>query len=273
MGKILYDNNGNELRYRIFSGILYPDSCDIEEFLDDPRVGEYALSPLHDQDVWTAKDEKKDPKHVAGTPKKAHYHVMITYQGKQKMSTMNALFKEYNQQEPEVCSRRVGLYRYFTHMDNPEKAQYDEAQIKHSPDFDVDACMSKSQLKKKEDIEEVSRYRTVKELIDKKDIDEIFVLLDLLIDTDPDLFLYVKRNIHIFDIYTRSRRNFEKDNFKKTEKDYQQRIQELHEALEAVLTADDVTEEIEQRVSDALSKYNKETKKEDEDNVNSHQTD
>ena len=40
---------------------------------------EALISPLHDQDVWTVEDEVENTSHKAGEPKKAHWHIVVSY--------------------------------------------------------------------------------------------------------------------------------------------------------------------------------------------------
>ena len=71
------------------------------------------------------------------TPKKAHYHVILTYSGPTSYNVVKALTDGFNQPIPQALEQVRGYYRYLTHKDNPEKAQYDERDIKTINGFNI----------------------------------------------------------------------------------------------------------------------------------------
>ena len=71
------------------------------------------------------------------TPKKAHYHVILTYSGPTSYNVVKALTDGFNQPIPQALEQVRGYYRYLTHKDNPEKAQYDERDIKPINGFNI----------------------------------------------------------------------------------------------------------------------------------------
>lgn len=85
-----------------------------------------AISPLHDKD-----------KHEDGTDKKPHYHVILAYSGPTTYNNVKALTTSLNQPIPIPLDSVKGYYRYLTHMDNPEKAQYSEDDITTLNGFDI----------------------------------------------------------------------------------------------------------------------------------------
>ena len=76
----------------------------------------FAVSPLHDKDI----DDE-----VSKTPKKPHYHVIMSYGSPTTFNNVNNIMKEFNQPIPIPLESVGGYYRYFTHKDNPDKYQYD----------------------------------------------------------------------------------------------------------------------------------------------------
>ncbi|WP_417282092.1 Rep family protein [Clostridioides difficile] len=84
------------------------------------------MSPRHDRDM-----------NPDNTPKKAHYHVILTYSGPTSYNVVKALTDGFNQPIPQALEQVRGYYRYLTHKDNPEKAQYDEREIKTINDFKI----------------------------------------------------------------------------------------------------------------------------------------
>ena len=61
----------NGERHKAWMLVFYPDSAPPEwrDLLSELHMKVW-VSPLHDNDKWTAADEKKDPKHKAGTAKR-----------------------------------------------------------------------------------------------------------------------------------------------------------------------------------------------------------
>lgn len=106
-------------RKRNFGFLIYPDSAPTnwKELLSDTHIPAF-VSPLHDKDV-----------NADGTIKKAHYHVMLMYEGvktdKQVEEVKNLLGGVGN----EIIHSLRGYARYLTHKDNPEKAQYNDKDI------------------------------------------------------------------------------------------------------------------------------------------------
>lgn len=82
---------------------------------------------LHDQDV-TEKGEQKKP----------HYHVLVKYGNTTTLNCIQDIFGSIaaNGVVFPVTSPR-GMYRYFRHLDNPEKHQYPEEVYNYVNGFDV----------------------------------------------------------------------------------------------------------------------------------------
>lgn len=104
-----------DLRARIWAAIFYEESLpkDWEKILDGMHL-QYAMSPWHDKDV----DDD-------GKLKKKHRHVIFRFAGVKSFSQIKAITDELNQPIPQVCKNHVGAVRYFFHLDDPEKAQYE----------------------------------------------------------------------------------------------------------------------------------------------------
>ena len=115
------------LKKRNWAFVVYPESApnDWIEQLQQRGVGG-ALSPLHDKDL-----------NATGEPKKAHWHVIVTYEGPTAQSVVERLTEHLNAPKPIPLEQVRGYYRYLTHKDNPEKAQYDEKDIQTLNGFDI----------------------------------------------------------------------------------------------------------------------------------------
>ena len=90
----------------------------------------FAVSPIHDRDF---EDD--------GSLKKGHYHLLLAYSSATTLNNIRGWFNACGMPESElhsvrVCASGVGYYRYLTHRDNPEKAQYDDNDIRVFNDSD-----------------------------------------------------------------------------------------------------------------------------------------
>lgn len=128
------------VKKRNWAFVLYPESApaDWRERLQKTGLP-CAISPLHDRDV-----------NATGEPKKPHYHVMVFYQGPTSYNVVKRLTDGLNQPIPQVVEQVRGYYRYLTHMDNPEKAQYAPSEIVTLNGFDIGdyVDMTKSEVTK-----------------------------------------------------------------------------------------------------------------------------
>ena len=108
-------NVTNDSRGRTFATIVYPDSAPEhwKDILSEHHIPAF-ISPLHDKDT-----------NPTGEPKKPHYHVMIMYEGKKSLKQAQEVFNTINGVGCKVIADKRGMARYFTHMDNPEKHQYE----------------------------------------------------------------------------------------------------------------------------------------------------
>ena len=111
--------NKKQIRTRNWTFIVYPDSApdNWREILDDLHI-EWVESPLHD------KDENAD-----GTPKKPHWHILVMFEGVKTFEQVLEITNLLNAPIPQVCHSAKTLVRYFAHIDNPEKVQYDVLDI------------------------------------------------------------------------------------------------------------------------------------------------
>ena len=115
------------IKKRNWAFVLYPESAPLDwrEQLQLSGIT-CAISPLHDKDI--------DP---TGEPKKPHYHIILCFPGPTSYNVVSSITASYNATIPKALESVRGMYRYFTHKDNPEKVQYDEKDIILLNDFDV----------------------------------------------------------------------------------------------------------------------------------------
>lgn len=180
------------VKKRNWAFVLYPESApaDWKEQLQlSGLMG--AISPLHDKDI-----------NPTGEPKKAHYHVILTYSGPTSYNVVKALTDSLNQPIPQALGQVRGYYRYLTHKDNPEKAQYDEREIKTINGFNI---ADFSELTRSE-ITQIKK--SLQLLIRQCGITEYAELMDYLQDEEMNVeYEVASNNTYFFDKYIASRRN------------------------------------------------------------------
>ena len=87
------------------------------EILDETHL-RWVESPFHDKDV-----------NPDGTPKKPHWHILLTWDGPVTFEAAAKITKELNSPVPQKVGSARGLVRYMAHLDNPEKFQYSVDEI------------------------------------------------------------------------------------------------------------------------------------------------
>lgn len=125
------DSPKKDERFRNCCMIVYPESVieDWVEILREKHIP-FVVSPLHDKDL----DPEAPPDYdgdLQPLPKKPHYHVAFLCDGNHTLAFFEELaalihaypkvFKIYNVRS---------MLRYFCHLDNPEKHQYAEGEMK-----------------------------------------------------------------------------------------------------------------------------------------------
>lgn len=115
---------------------LYKDteSYDIEEVLQKLIKYDKWCYCLHDKDTWTEEDEKKDPSHVAGTLKKAHYHVVIHSDNAVRGTTV-VNWLGIRDVDIEPCKNFKASSLYLIHYREMDKYQYSVADVAANFDF------------------------------------------------------------------------------------------------------------------------------------------
>ena len=81
---------------------------------------ECLISPLHDKDVWTEADELENPEHKAGTPKKAHWHVVLSFKN-QPQTKKHKIFNAINGvgcKKFQTLSKWQGIFAIWINLKN-----------------------------------------------------------------------------------------------------------------------------------------------------------
>ena len=99
---------------------------------------------IHDKDVYTQTDEKKNPEHKEGTPKKPHIHLYLNFgKGGASFDDVARWFKDKPQYVDNVHGRKADILLYLTHRNAPEKYQYKDDEVVSN--FDLKQEIAKDQ--------------------------------------------------------------------------------------------------------------------------------
>lgn len=113
-------SSGNkETRTRNWACVVYEDSLPQNwiDILDEQHI-EWIESPWHDLDL-----------NADGSPKKKHKHLCLLFGGVKSYEQAKEITDLLHAPIPQRCHNVKALVRYMAHLDNPEKAQYNTADI------------------------------------------------------------------------------------------------------------------------------------------------
>lgn len=147
-------------RARNFVTVVYPESAP-ENWLDiltEQKIPAF-VSPLHNLDV-----------NPTGEVKKEHHHVMLMFEGKKSEDQVKEIFALIGGVGLEVVQSLRGCARYLCHLDNPEKAQYREEDVRSFCGADYPGTIGLS----------IDKYKCIKEMIDFCIMNDIVSYSDLL---------------------------------------------------------------------------------------------
>lgn len=174
-------------RGRSWTFVLYPESMpsdwiDILNSLHTPVV----ISPLHDKDI-----------NPDGTPKKPHYHILLVFDGNKSYTQVYTFVKKLNAPIPQLVENTKGMVRYFIHMDNPEKFQYDKSEMRTLGYVDLESFF---------EVSYTQRMVLISEMIDYISTNSIEIYADFV-----DYARNFRRNDWFFVLIAQSTSSFIKD--------------------------------------------------------------
>lgn len=146
-------------RVRAWTIIVYPESAPENwvELIDEEHI-EWYCSPLHDKDV-----------NLDGEIKKAHWHVVMYFEGKKSFEQVKELTDKINAPIPQKVANIKGAIRYFIHLDNPEKYQYKKSDIRCFGGADLDKYLGFSASDKQALLKEITLYIKENHIIEFSD--------------------------------------------------------------------------------------------------------
>ena len=152
-------------RTRNWTCVIYPTEgnppapANWRDIIDDQHIA-WAESPIHEYDT-----------NPDGTVKRPHIHVLLCYDSVKAYDQVKELTDALNAPRPEKCASARGLIRYFIHLDNPEKYQYDRADIIGHGGLDVAEYLKPTSS---------SRYVLIKEMMEFIQEHDLIEMEDLL---------------------------------------------------------------------------------------------
>ena len=154
--------SGNkETRTRNWTIVLYPESAppNWRDILDEEHIP-WIESPLHDKDL-----------NANGEHKKAHWHILLLFEGKKSYKQVSELTDKLNATIPQRTASAKGLVRYMAHLDNPDKVQYDKSKIIGHGGADVAEYLKPTSS---------SRYQLIREMVEYIKDNEIVEMCELV---------------------------------------------------------------------------------------------
>ncbi|HFU3820379.1 TPA: Rep family protein [Streptococcus suis] len=220
------------LRARNYTIVVYPEDLPSELQKDDLWLNCFkdlkfhlVVSPLHDKDV-----------NSDGTAKKAHRHLLIM--GKKQWVNLNDLkemvltqFNGRGVAVPQKCSSTDGMIRYFSHIDNPEKYQYNKDEILCFNGANIDSAYKMSDTEKDSLIFEILEF-----LREHEEVTDYFQLVEYAMtmkrnEGDSSWFDTILKSSWVIERYISSRRNHQKDLEKAEKERNESEVMSLNNAL------------------------------------------
>ncbi|EOK14524.1 replication protein [Enterococcus faecalis] len=157
-------------RHRNWIFIVYPDSApeNWRDIVTDTGAS-WGHSPLHD------KDENE-----YGGAKKPHYHCLIKFNSLKSYRQMLSITGKLHAPNPQPCESIVGKVRYWLHLDNPEKYQYEQEDIKAFNGLDIKEILRPSKT------EQTAMMREARAFIRENNIKELKDFMDYADKEKPE---------------------------------------------------------------------------------------
>ena len=193
-------NKGGQ-RTRHWAFIAYPDSVKEDWLSTLSQLGiQCAISPLHD------KDEQKD-----GTLKKPHWHVVLVFDSVKSQDQIEEITQAIVKDDTKgylpvrVLSLR-GTMRYLTHMDDEDKAQYQQEDVKVLGGLDyAQICQTKDDVS----TAECNSMGDLLKLITEEQLFDFAQVADYLIQAgDLQGFNTLRKNSYFVGQYLKSKKFF-----------------------------------------------------------------
>ena len=184
-------SKSNKIKTRSWSFIVYPESAPSNwiDILNDMHI-EIIISPLHDKDT--------DPD---GEVKKPHYHVMIEFECVKSFEQIKEITDSINQPIPQKVMNPRSLVRYFMHMDNPDKYQYNIAELQVFGGADINEALKPTYTEKSSIMQDIISF------VETNDIIELKEIIEYSLHNNIDWFRVLSESCFFVSQYIKSRRH------------------------------------------------------------------
>lgn len=181
MNKKETSQKAKDMRARVWTMIIYPESApkNWKDLINDKHISWCNI--LHDKDV-----------NPDGTIKKAHYHVILFFDGKKSYTQIKSLTDELNAPIPQKVESPKGMVRYLIHKDNPEKYQYDKDIIETFGGVDIDDYFKMSSSTLRDTLKNINKYILHNKITSYAELTRIYM------DKDQDEYDAVIHNTYLF---------------------------------------------------------------------------
>lgn len=148
-------------RTRNWTFVLYPESAPSNwlQQLEELHM-QILISPLHDKDIS-----------ADGSLKKAHYHIVLLFDSVKTFEQIKEICDKLNCPIPQICQSVKGMARYLTHMDDPNKYQYNKSDIITIGGVDLADLLKPTSR---------DRYMLIKEMIDFINFNQVTEFEDII---------------------------------------------------------------------------------------------
>lgn len=182
-------------RSRNWLAVVYPESLppNWESLLIENYQVEFVCSPLHEFDL-----------NEDGSSKKPHYHLIIVFSSGKTYEQCKEITDFLNAPIPQPCISIKGAIRYLIHLDNPEKFQYNQDDIRVFGGLDISYAFALS---------DTTRYYIIRDICDyikNADVQDFSELVDYALYNEFNTWLpvIVDKNSYFLNTYIKSKRRF-----------------------------------------------------------------
>jgi hypothetical protein len=193
----------------------------LREVLDDLHLT-YVISPLHDKDI-----------NADGEPKKPHFHVMLIYSSKKTFEQVKTLTEKLSSPIPQPCNNKVGMIRYFIHIDNPDKAQYNQADIIAVGKVDIESCFTQTNREKAKTVMQILEF------CNERGIDTLSALTDYCMKENFEWFNFIFQNTYFIDRVLHSKHSLAREKKQDEREDRRDRKSGILPPLEEPVKVDE----------------------------------
>lgn len=180
-----------DTRSRTWTFLVYPESApeNWRNLLDEQHIA-WVESPLHDRDI-----------NPTGEPKKAHYHILLVFEGKKSYDQILEIISCTNGTIPQRVNNQRSMVRYFAHIDNPDKAQYNITELVCHGGIDIGDLLTVGSGQKQQFIKEMMDF------VRDHDIEEFYELADYAREYNEDWFnVLIFQASYVLEKYIKSNR-------------------------------------------------------------------